>query len=130
MKKQSVMLVSVVLLAGCAAGGVSTSSSNTPTSIGTNIGESILKSAIDYECRARLNNNDTYKVVMMAMSSNQKANFENKLCGCVSEKAPQSITLAEVAQATLDPNARAQIVGTAVTKTLDACASEFVSGLI
>ncbi|WP_153884628.1 hypothetical protein [Acinetobacter baumannii] len=46
------------------------------------------------------------------------------VCGCVSEKAPNSVTAVELAAAALDVNARATIVNQVVSKTVNACVAE------
>ncbi|EPJ4286325.1 hypothetical protein [Acinetobacter baumannii] len=53
------------------------------------------------------------------------ANFATvPVCGCVSEKAPNSVTAVELAAAALDVNARATIVNQVVSKTVNACVAE------
>ncbi|EPL8602999.1 hypothetical protein N1J14_003787 [Acinetobacter baumannii] len=51
------------------------------------------------------------------------ANFAT-VPGCVSEKAPNSVTAVELAAAALDVNARATIVNQVVSKTVNACVAE------
>ena len=48
------------------------------------------------------------------------------LCGCVSEKAPQSVTIVDLTTAAVDPTARNVIVARAVSNTLQQCVGEFV----
>ncbi len=60
------------------------------------------------------------------MTADQKTDVQGQICGCVSEKAPQSVTAVDLATAALDPNARATIVSNAVTKTINACVAEAV----
>lgn len=115
-------VLSVATLSGCATTDV-----QTVTSSASNIGMSIFKTAVDNKCRSELNANSIYKTASLLLTSEQKTALEDKTCGCVSEKAPESVTMTELGQAVIDPTARPQIVGTAVTKTLSACVSEFVS---
>lgn len=115
--------LSAMILSGCTTTDVQTTANSA-----TNIGMNIFKSAVDSKCRSELNNNGIYKTASIFMTDSQKTTLENKVCGCVSDKAPQSVTLAELGQAALDPTARTQIVGKAVVKTLNACVSEFVGG--
>lgn len=115
----SVICLSVTLF-GCASTGTDAATS------ATNIGMSIFKSAVDNKCRSELNDNAIYKTASIFMSTEQKSRLEDRVCGCVSEKAPENVTLAEIGQAVIDPAARPRIVGTAVAKTLNACVSEFL----
>ncbi|MFJ0069188.1 hypothetical protein Q4281_18880, partial [Acinetobacter baumannii] len=50
--------------------------------------------------------------------------IQTNVCGCVSEKAPNSVTAVELAAAALDVNARATIVNQVVSKTVNACVAE------
>ena len=58
------------------------------------------------------------------MTADQKNNVQSEICGCVSEKAPQSVSTVDLATAALDPQARATIVSNVVTKTINACVAE------
>lgn len=122
MKKLVFSFVVVLAMSGCATTDVQTVASSA-----NNIGMSIFKTAVDNKCRTELNANSIYKTASLLLTSEQKTALEDKTCGCVSEKAPESVTMTELGQAVIDPTARPQIVGTAVTKTLSACVSEFVS---
>lgn len=116
-------LASTMILTGCAT---TNADGTTAVDTATNVGMSIFKTAVDTQCRSELNNNNLYKTASLIMTDTQKTSLENKVCGCVSEKAPQSITLVELGQVAIDPSSRTQIVGNAVTKTLNACVSEAV----
>ncbi|MDO4223516.1 MAG: hypothetical protein Q4D05_05755 [Acinetobacter sp.] len=130
MKKISLALALLTSLAFTActttttttAGNTAGTAINTASSIGTNI----FKAAVDQQCRTQLNNQSAWKVAASVLGSEQKTVLENKVCGCVSEKAPQQVTLGEMTQAAIDSNARATIVANTVVKTLQACYSEFV----
>ncbi len=118
------LAASALTLAGCAT------TSNTTTQAGTaatNVGMALFTQAVDTKCRTELNNQQLYKTASLLMTDTQKQSLEDKVCGCVSQKAPQSITLVEMGQAVVDPNARTQIVATAVSKTIQSCVSEFVN---
>lgn len=60
------------------------------------------------------------------MTAEQKENIQGEICGCVSEKAPQSVTTVDLATAAIDPTARATIVSNIVTKTINECVAEAV----
>lgn len=117
MKKLAVIVMGAALF-GCA------SSDN----VLSDVGQGIFKQAVDYKCRSEINANSLYKTVSIIMSDAQKTALEDKVCGCVSEKAPQSVTAGELGQAIIDPSARTQIVGKVVAKSLSACVNDFVTG--
>lgn len=117
-----------LVLAGCATPTTGTTTTTANSTVGTaaTIGGNVLKMAVDNQCRAELNANNAFRAIALTMTAEQQSALETKICGCVSEKAPQNVTAVELAQAAVDANARAQIVANTVAKTLTACYSEFV----
>ncbi|MFB2537783.1 MULTISPECIES: hypothetical protein [unclassified Acinetobacter] len=115
-------------LTACATTGTGTSGIDAASAAGTatEIGMNVFKYAVDAQCRTQLRNNNTFRTVALAMTPQQQTQVENNICGCVTEYAPQSVTVVDLTQAAIDPNARAQIVSTAVQKTLTACYGKFV----
>ena len=125
MKKLVAMLAPLVLtLTACAtmdSTGTSTAGSTTQQ-----LGTVALKIAINAKCTTELNNLPAWNTATKLMTMDQKSNVQGEICGCVSDKAPQSLTAVDVATAALDPAARATIVSNAVTKTINACVAEAV----
>ena len=125
MKKLVAMLAPLVLtLTACAtmdSTGTSTAGSTTQQ-----LGTVALKIAINAKCTTELNNLPAWKTATRLMTPDQKTNVQGEICGCVSDKAPQSLTAVDLATAALDPAARATIVSNAVTKTINACVAEAV----
>lgn len=124
MKKITLMFASLsLLLTACVADGTQTANGvNTAAGIGMNV----FKVAVDQKCRVELNNNRIWATASKLLTAEQKAAKESQVCGCVSEKAPQQVTIVELTQAAIDPQYRAQIVASTVTKTINACYSEFI----
>lgn len=117
-----------IMLTGCASTtGTANTAQNQTIGTATAIGTNIFKAAVDSQCRTSLQGNTAFRTVALAMTPEQQQAVEDKVCSCVSEKAPQNVTVVELTQAAIDPNARAQIVANAVTKTMTACYSEFVN---
>lgn len=115
-----------VFLTACAtAPGQTGAATGGTVGAATTIGVNIFKAAVDNQCRAELNANQAWRVFALTQTAEKQAELEGKICGCVSEKAPQSVTAVELAQAAIDPNARTQIVANTISKTLNACYSEF-----
>lgn len=88
------------------------------------LGGVALKIAINAKCTTELNNLPAWKTATKVMTADQKNNVQSEICGCVSEKAPQSVSTVDLATAALDPQARATIVSNVVTKTINACVAE------
>lgn len=124
MKKHIIGLASLVLLLSACA---TTETATTPENTTQQLGMTALKIAINAKCTTELNNLPAWKAATQRMTEDQKANIQTEICGCVSEKAPQSVTTVDVATAALDPAARATIINRAVTKTINACVAEAIS---
>lgn len=124
MKKFLAILTPLALvLSACATGPTGTESTATTTQ---QLGSAAIKIAINAKCTTELNNLPAWKTATKLMTTDQKADIQTEICGCVSEKAPQSITSVDLATAAFDPNARATIVSNVVTKTINACVAEAV----
>ncbi len=126
MKKLIALLLPLTLaLTAC----VSTDSMNGTTSTQSatqQLGGVALKIAINAKCTTELNNIPAWKTATKLMTSTQKQDIQSEICGCVSEKAPQSVTAVDLATAAIDPVARNTIISNAVTKTINACVAEAV----
>ena len=113
-----------LILSACAAPGTGT----TPqASTGQQLGSAAVKIAINAKCTTELNNIPAWQTATRLMTETQKQNIQAEICGCVSEKAPQSVTAVDLATAAIDPAARATIVGNVVAKTINACVAEAVN---
>ena len=126
MKKLIAVLAPIALvLSACATGttGTGTAASNTTQQLGS----AALKIAINAKCTNELNNLPAWQTATQLMTADQKTNIQTEICGCVSEKAPQSVTAVDLATAAIDPAARATIVSNVVTKTINACVAEAVN---
>lgn len=121
MKKLLSVLSVAAFLTACA-----TDSSMNPTATtANNIGMSIFRTAVDQQCRVELNNRNEYKILTSVLTAEKKQDIENQVCGCVGEEAAKNVTLPELAQAAIDPTARATIITNTVSKTLSTCVSRF-----
>lgn len=125
MKKTFAIAMIAMILTGCASTGGETTASSTINTV-TNIGTAVFQTAVNQKCQSEIKANQYYKVASIIMTDEQKNSITTKVCGCVSEKAPQSVSMGEVATAVIDTSSRPQIVAKAVSNTLQACVSEFI----
>lgn len=108
MKKRVVFLASIALaLTACATNDPTGAAAASTTQ---QLGGVALKIAINAKCTTELNNLPAWKTATKVMTADQKNNVQSEICGCVSEKAPQSVSTVDLATAALDPQARATIV--------------------
>ena len=121
----STTLLATLALTGCATNGTNTGAG---TAMGTasDIGMSVLKGAIDNQCRIEIEKQPAWRVASVVMSSDQKEAIQSKVCGCVSEQAPQHVTFNDMAQATIDPQYRSKLATKVVLKSLQSCYANFV----
>lgn len=116
MKKFLALTLSSLLLAACASNGTT----STDGLSGTGVGSSVVKMAVENQCRTELNKRNEWRVVALAMSAEKQAEWENKICSCASEEAPNQLTATELMQV-LNPTTRTQALATVTAKTVTAC---------
>ncbi|WP_089604931.1 hypothetical protein [Acinetobacter piscicola] len=123
--KKLAALVALTSLALTAC--VTTDSTGSAASTTTQqLGMVAIKVAINAKCTTELNSLPAWKTATRVMTDEQKTNVQGQICGCVSEKAPQSVTAVDLATAAIDPQARATIVSNVVTKTINQCVVEAI----
>lgn len=127
MKKRfaSTILLATFALAGCTTtGGVNNNAGN---AIGTanEIGMNVFKAAIDNQCRSQIEKQNTWRIASVAMTEAQQEAVKSNVCGCVSEQAPQQVTLVELGNAAIDSQYRTQLVARVVAKSLQSCYASF-----
>ncbi len=128
MKKLIAVLAPLTLaLTACVATDTTTGTASTAQSATQQLGMTAIKIAINAKCTTELNAIPAWQNATKLMTATQKQNIQTEICGCVSEKAPQSVTAVDLATAAIDPAARNTIVSNAVTKTINACVAEAVS---
>lgn len=117
MKKTLSAALLAVLLGGCAVGGGNTFGG---LDGGTGMGGSIVKIEVESQCRAELNRRSEWRLTALAMSAEKQAEWENKICACVAQEAPERMTGNDVMQM-LDPSTRNQALAALTAKTVSAC---------
>ena len=99
-----------VLLAGCAADG----------RVSENLAREFVSPLVDQQCRTQLNKRQEWQIASALMGNEVKNQWENKICGCVSEEAPANMTNQEMLQV-INPATRDQAVANVAVKTVSAC---------
>ena len=125
------ILISTAMLATLALFGCTTTggmNNNAGTAIGTTneIGMNVFKSAIDNQCRSHIEKQTAWRVASVAMTDTQQEAVKSNVCGCVSEQAPQQVTLVELGNAAIDSQYRTQLVTKVVAKSLQSCYTSFM----
>ena len=125
-KKLIAVLAPMALVLSACATTDTTGTTSTPSTT-QQLGTAALKIAVNAKCTTEINNLDVWNTATKLMTAAQKEEIESEICGCVSEKAPQSVSAMDLATAALDPTARTTIVTNAVTKTINTCVAEAVA---
>lgn len=121
------LIGSAIALGGCAATtGNGVMDANNTIGTANSVGMAIFKAAVNQQCQTQLQNNQYWRLGSVLMTSDKQAEVASNVCGCVSEKAPQSVTIVDLTTAAVDPTARNVIVARAVSNTLQQCVGEFV----
>lgn len=123
----AVVIGSAIALGGCASTtGSGVMDANSTIGTANNVGMAIFKAAVNQQCQTQLQNNQYWRLGSVLMTSDKQAEVASNVCSCVSEKAPQSVTIVDLTTAAVDPTARNVIVARAVSNTLQQCVGEFV----
>ena len=134
MKSLIISAVTALTLAACAGGNgggdlgglLGGGTSNGTGGAATSIGKSLIQNYAHNQCSVELNKRQEWRLVALAVTAEKQQQWEDQICGCVSEEAPNSVTVTDLVQAATNESARASIVGNAVTKTVTSCLSRFV----
>ena len=134
MKSLIIGAVTALTLAACAGGNgggdlgglLGGGTSNGTGGAATSIGKSLIQNYAHNQCSVELNKRQEWRLVALAVSAEKQQQWEDQICGCVSEEAPNSVTVTDLVQAATNESARASIVGNAVTKTVTSCLNRFV----
>lgn len=139
MKKTLSILMTAVLLSACAGSGSSASESSN-SGIGSAIGgllgggnstseggsttggltRGLIQMYVKNQCATNLQARNEWRLAALAMSAEKQAEWEDKICGCVTEEAPNHITAADLTGA-LTESGRAKLMTEVTTKTVTAC---------
>ena len=109
-----------LVLSGC----VAPNGTSPVTITSQQLGMAALKIAVNAKCLNEINTLPAWKTATRYMTADQRDNIQTSVCGCVSDKAPNSVTAVELATAAIDPSARATIVNQVVSQTVNACVAE------
>ena len=134
MKSLIISAVTALTLAACAGGNgggdlgglLGGGTSNGTGGAATSIGKSLIQNYAHNQCSVELNKRQEWRLVALAVTAEKQQQWEDQICGCVSEEAPNSVTVTDLVQAATNQSARNTIVAGAVTKTVTSCLNRFV----
>lgn len=116
MKKTVVILCAALLaLGGCAETGGLLGGGT-----GGGFGGNLLKAYVKNQCSVELNRRKEWRLITLAMSERQQQDWEDRICGCAAEEAPQQISAADLGQL-VSEEGRTRVVAEVTAKTVTAC---------
>lgn len=113
MKKVWMAGLAVLALGACSADGGSLNS-------GLDMGNSLVKAAVDNQCRTELNKRNEWRLAMLTQSAAQQQAWEDKICGCASEEAVQQLSANDMMQM-VNTSTRNQAIANVTARTVTAC---------
>ena len=123
MKKNALTLITATLLTACADSGTSVGGllgGGNASSGAASIGKSAVQMYVQNKCVTELQSRNEWRTLALAMSQAKQTEWENKICGCVSEEAPNQITAAQLPEL-LTESGRVKVAAEVTTKTVTAC---------
>lgn len=118
-------MVATFALAGCTTPG---STANSGNSVGTasGIGMNVFKAAVNNQCRIELEQQSAWRIARTAMTVEQESAVQTRICNCVSEQAPQQVTIVDMTNAAIDSEYRTQLVTKVAVRSLQSCYGSFI----
>ncbi len=123
MKKIALTLITATLLTACADSGTSVGGllgGGNASSGAASIGKSAVQMYVQNKCVTELQSRNEWRTLALAMSQAKQTEWDNKICGCVSEEAPNQITAAQLPEL-LTESGRVKVAAEVTTKTVTAC---------
>lgn len=118
MKKIALTLAGILALSACGSNG--TGNLTGVGSTATHMGKNLFNFYVQNQCVGELQSRNEWRLIALAMSQQQQNEWENKICGCVSEEGLNNLTAADMANL-LKPDSRNQIIAEVGAKTVTAC---------
>ncbi len=123
----SVVACSTLLLSACA--GMPTNDPNTTANTvktGVSIGKVAFQMAVNTKCQSEIEKSKIWKTAKLVMSDSKQQQVKYNVCGCVSQKALEKVTIDQLTIAAVDANARKALMVSSVTNSLNSCYGQVV----
>ncbi len=83
--------------------------------------QKMLKPLIAHQCTIELKASNLWKASTFLMTAENKKQFEDEVCGCVSDNALNEVSAAELAHAVLNDGAKNQLIRKAAVNSVKGC---------
>lgn len=119
MKKTALTLATVLTLSACGLMGSGTPGTG---ALGT-AGQWAMAGGqlyVQNQCTTELQGRNEWRLIALSMTQAQQTEWENKICSCVSQEAPNQITAAQLPQLFTETG-RTQVLADVTAKTVTSC---------
>ncbi len=112
---------SVALLSGCAGVPMDANTTTNTINTGMGIGKTVFQTAVNQKCHQEMANSSLWKVSKIVFNKSKQERITYSVCGCVSQKAVQDVTIDQLVLAAVDSNAKKTLILSSVSKSLNGC---------
>lgn len=126
MKRTALIATTALILSACGGTGGNFGGFNAGTA--ANVGTSVLQMYVQNQCVTELQSRNEWRLAALAMTQAQQQEWEQKICGCVSQEAPNQLSAAELFQLGSE-SGRAQVLTSVTSKTVTACYKRLFTGI-
>lgn len=118
--KKLIVLAALAALSAC---GVT---QNIPTAQDTSLdnmkvlGTKAVQMYVNNKCTSELQKRQEWRLATVALSAEQQTAWQNKICSCATEEAPQQLTAADMSEL-LTQQGREKVSAEVTVKTVSAC---------
>ncbi len=112
---------SVAILSGCATAPTDPNTTTNTINAGMGIGKTVFQSAVNQRCHQEMANSSLWKVSKIVFNKSKQERITYSVCGCVSQKAVQDVTIDQLVLAAVDSNAKKTLILSSVSKSLNGC---------
>ncbi|MBS9780276.1 MAG: hypothetical protein KGV51_06590 [Moraxellaceae bacterium] len=132
----STIACSTLLLSAC-AGMPMTMPTTSPTpnttaqtiNTGVSIGKVAFQMAVNTKCNTQIEKSKIWKTAKLVMTPSKQQQVKYNVCGCVSQKALENVTIDQLTIAAVDANARKALMVNSVTNSLTSCYGQVMKTL-
>ncbi|MBP6860860.1 MAG: hypothetical protein KBC57_00715 [Neisseriaceae bacterium] len=85
------------------------------------VGQSMISATVTQECHKQLDKRVEWQTAKLLVSPDKAKQWEQQVCNCVGEEAPNYVSMSDVATAVTNPSERVAIGARVAEATLTAC---------
>lgn len=88
--------------------------------------QKVLKPVVNYQCHQELQNSKLWKVTSFVIGQEKRQVWQNQACECVSENALKDVPAETLLKATVNEDAKNELIRQAIANSLKGCVAELI----